>query len=171
MSPGFSGFRFFRVQVFLSPGFSGSRFFRVQVFEGPGISGFGSRVRVQGLVPCFRSSGLSLVLTIDFCYLQLIFFCILFEKDTKIISKNKQRNILKRNEFITERWGVPLLNFVGCPGTPLLNFRGYRVLLLNFEGGTRSWVLGSRGPGPTYTPCHGQTDLLDFQNTQSINLF
>ena len=27
---------------------------------------------------------LSLVLTIDFCYSQLIFFCILFKKDTKI---------------------------------------------------------------------------------------
>ena len=31
------------------PGFSGSRFFRVQVFQGPGFSGSGSRVRVQVL--------------------------------------------------------------------------------------------------------------------------
>ena len=29
------------------PGFSGSRFFRVQVFQGPGFSGSGYRVRVQ----------------------------------------------------------------------------------------------------------------------------
>ena len=27
------------------PGFSGSRFFRVQVFQGPGFSGSGSRVQ------------------------------------------------------------------------------------------------------------------------------
>ena len=31
--PGFSGSRFFKVQVFQGPGFSGSRFFRVQVFR------------------------------------------------------------------------------------------------------------------------------------------
>ena len=31
------------------PGFSGSRFFRVQVFQSPGFSGSGSRVRVQVL--------------------------------------------------------------------------------------------------------------------------
>ena len=37
------------------PGFSGSRFFRVQVFQGPGFSGSGSRVQVQVLevVICF----------------------------------------------------------------------------------------------------------------------
>ena len=46
--PGFSGFRFFRVQVFQSPGFSGSKFFRVQVVQGPG-PGCESRVRVQVL--------------------------------------------------------------------------------------------------------------------------
>ena len=56
---------------------------------------------------------------------------------------------------------VPLLNFVGGPGTPLfyvergpgvpfLNFRGSRVPLLNFKGGPGSGVLG---PGPTFTPC------------------
>ena len=43
--PGFSGSRFFRVQVFQSPGFPGSSFFRVQV-QSPG-----SRVRVQGPGP------------------------------------------------------------------------------------------------------------------------
>ena len=43
------------------PGFSGSRFFRVQVFQVPGFSGSGSRVqgpgpgsRVQGLGPGSR---------------------------------------------------------------------------------------------------------------------
>ena len=55
-SPGFSGSRFFRVQVFQSPGFSGSRFSRVQVFQGPGP---GSRSRVQGPNPGFRSSHFS----------------------------------------------------------------------------------------------------------------
>ena len=60
----------------------------------------------------------------------------------------------ENNEFIEERWGVPLLNFEvgpgilllnfkGGPGIPLLNFRGVPVPLLNFEG-----VLdpGSQGP-------------------------
>ena len=48
--------------------------------------------------------------------------------------------------------GVPLLNFEGDPGVPLLNFSGSRVPLLNFEGGP-----GSRGPGPTLTPCRTQS--------------
>ena len=41
------------------PGFSGSRFFRVQVFQGPGFSGFGpgSGSRVQGLGPRSRVQG------------------------------------------------------------------------------------------------------------------
>ena len=104
-SPGFSESRFFRVQVFLSPGFSGSRFFRV---------------RVQGLTPCFRSSLLSfLVLTIDFCYSQLIFFCILFKKD-----KNEWWNILKKMNSLKKGEGISLLNFEGCHGVPLLNFEG-----------------------------------------------
>ena len=53
---------------------------------------------------------------------------------------------------------VPLLNFEGGPGIPLLNFEGGPgVPLLNFEGGPRSLVprsrvLGSWGPGPTFTP-------------------
>ena len=63
--PGFSGSRFFRVQVFQGPGFSGSRFFRVLVQDpGPGSRvrvrvqgpGPGCRVRVQGTGPGFRSS-------------------------------------------------------------------------------------------------------------------
>ena len=33
---GFSGFRFFEVQVFQDTAFSESRFFKVQVFQGPG---------------------------------------------------------------------------------------------------------------------------------------
>ena len=43
--------------------------------------------------------------------------------------------------------GVPLLNFKGGPEVPLLNFRGSRVPLLNFEWGSRSWIPGSPGPG------------------------
>ena len=48
--PGFSGSRFFRVQVIQDPGFSGSRFFRVNIFQGPGFQGpvAGSRVRGPG---------------------------------------------------------------------------------------------------------------------------
>ena len=42
----------------------------------------------------------------------------------------------KKNEFIKEGWGVPLLNFEGGPGILLLNFEGGPgVSLLNFEGG------------------------------------
>ena len=37
--PGFSGSRFFRVQVFQGPDFSGSRFFWLWVFQGLGFSG------------------------------------------------------------------------------------------------------------------------------------
>ena len=62
---------------------------------------------------------------------------------------------------------VPLLNFIGSPGTPLLNFDGGPgVLLLNFRGVPGptfklwgrprvpgSWGPGSRGAGPTFTPC------------------
>ena len=38
---------FFQIKVFLGPCFSGFRFFKVQVFKRPGLSGSGSRVRVQ----------------------------------------------------------------------------------------------------------------------------
>ena len=54
---------------------------------------------------------------------------------------------------------VPLLNFEGGPGILLLNFEGGPgVPLSNFEGGPGSRVTGSqdsgsRGPGPTFTPC------------------
>ena len=51
--------------------------------------------------------------------------------------------------------GVPHLNFVGGAGVPLLNFEGDPgVPLLNFEGGAGSRIPGSRGPGPTFTPCY-----------------
>ena len=54
--------------------------------------------------------------------------------------------------------GVLLLNIKGGPGVLLLNFKGGPgVPLLNFEGG-----LGSRGPGPTFTPC------LFFENLQEF---
>ena len=67
---------------------------------------------------------LSLVLIIDFCYSQLIFFCILFKKDTKTNKLKKRRNIPKKFNSLQKGEGVPLLNFVGGPGVPLLNFRG-----------------------------------------------
>ena len=53
---GFSGSRFFRVQLFQGTGFSGSRFFRVQIFQGPGPGSRFFRVRVQNPGPAFRSS-------------------------------------------------------------------------------------------------------------------
>ena len=46
---------------------------------------------------------------------------------------------------------VPPLNFEGGPGAPLFLKGGggeSRVPVLNFKGG-----LGSRVPGPTFTPC------------------
>ena len=49
--------------------------------------------------------------------------------------------------------GVPLLNFEEGPRVPLLNLGESRVPILNFEGGSRSQDPGSRGPGPTFTPC------------------
>ena len=59
-------------------------------------------------------------------------------------------NLLKKGK------GVPLLNFEGVPGVSLLNFEGGpKVALLNFEGDS-----GSRGPGPTFTPCHFKLNLL-----------
>ena len=87
---------------FYSPEFSESRFFRVQVFQGPG-PGSGSKVRVQGLGSCFRSSRLSLLLTINLCYLQLIFICILSNKDTKINKFKKAKKYSEKNKFIKEK--------------------------------------------------------------------
>ena len=43
--------------------------------------------------------------------------------------------------------GVPLLNFEGGIGVSLLNFRRILGPILNFEGGCRSQVPGSWGPG------------------------
>ena len=58
----------------------------------------------------------------------------------------------EKNEFIKERWGVPLLNFKGGPGVTLLNFEGVPgVPLFNFKGVPgptfKLWE-GSRVPGP-----------------------
>ena len=47
---------------------------------------------------------------------------------------------------------VPLLNFVGGPGVPLLNFR---VSLLKFEGGPGSWVPESWSHFYTSTNLYG----------------
>ena len=103
---------------------------------------------------------LSLVLSIDFCYSQLIIFCILFKKDKKIRKLQKRWNNLKKMNSLKKGEGIPLLNFERDPGVPLLNFEvGPGVPLLNFRkvpGG--SWVSGSQGPGswgpgPTFIPC------------------
>ena len=76
----------------------------------------------------------------------------LVKTDTKIKAIMKY---CEKNEFIKERWEVPLLNFERGPGVPLSNFEeGPGVPLLNFRevpgptfkfwGGFR--VLGSRVP-------------------------
>ena len=49
-------------------------------------------------------------------------------------------NSLKKGE------GVPLLNFEGGPEVPFLNFRGVPGPTFKLSG-------GSRGSGPTFTPC------------------
>ena len=59
--PRFSWSRNFTVQTFQGPGFSGSRFFRVQVFwvqlfQGPVFFGSRSRVQVWDLGPGFKGS-------------------------------------------------------------------------------------------------------------------
>ena len=94
---------------------------------------------------------LLLVLAIDFCYLQFIFFYILFQKDTKI------------NKFIKESEGFRLSNFVGGPEVPLLKFEGDPgVPLLNFRelpGPTFKLLGGIPGPGPTFTPCRHRKKL------------
>ena len=51
----------------------------------------------------------------------------------------------EKNEFIKERWGVPLLNFEGGPGIPLLNLRGVLDLTFKLWGGSR--VPDPRVPG------------------------
>ena len=62
-------------------------------------------------------------------------------------------NSLKKGE------GVPLLNFEGGPGVLLLNFEeGSEVPLLNFRGVAGSRCPGSRGAGPTFTPCPFKCD-------------
>ena len=94
---------------------------------------------------------LSFVLTIDFCYSQLILFCILFKKDTQINKWKKRINILKKMISLKKGEGVLLLNFVGGPGVPLLNFEGGPgIPLLNFTGGAGSHFQTLRA-----VPCPG----------------
>ena len=61
---------------------------------------------------------------------------------------------------------VPLLNFVGSPGTPPLNFEGGPgVPLLNFRGGPGSRIPGSWGPGDVdYQVGHFLYDIIMYQN-------
>ena len=85
--PRFSQSRFFRVQVFQGPGFSESRFFWVQVFQSPGFSGSGSRVRVQGLGPGFRSSRQDVSLKL---------FLVALGRSTVILQTKRYPNISKK---------------------------------------------------------------------------
>ena len=60
-------------------------------------------------------------------------------------------NILKKSEFIKERWGVPIFKLWGGSRGPTFKFEGSPgVPLLNFRGGSRvpgSKVLKSHVPG------------------------
>ena len=83
---------------------------------------------------------LSLVLTIYFCYSQLIFFLSYFKKSRKI-SKKKRSNILKKMNSLKKGQGVPHLNFKKGPGVPLLKFDGVPGATFKLWGGPRSRVL------------------------------
>ena len=56
---------------------------------------------------------------------------------------------------------VPLLNFEGGPGLPLLKFRGFPGPTLNFEGGSGSQGSEVLGPG-VLVPLlhHALTDIV-----------
>ena len=60
---------------------------------------------------------LSLLLTIDFCYSQLIILVSYFKKAQKLRKKIKYS---EKNEFIKKRWGGPLLNFEWDSGSRVL---------------------------------------------------
>ena len=83
--------------------------------------------------------------TIDFCYSQLIF---------------KKMKYSEKNEFIKERWGGPTFKlWTGSWGS---TFKLWRV----------SWVLGSQGPGPTFTPCQPPTNVRkNFVHTKFWQIF
>ena len=67
----------------------------------------------------FRYTFLSLVLTIDFCNSQLIFF--LYISYLKKTQSKKRLNILQKMNSLKKVEGVSLLNFEGVPG---LGYRG-----------------------------------------------
>ena len=87
---------------------------------------------------------LSLVLTIDFCYSQLTFFCNLFKKTQNKISKKKT---IKYSE---KKW----IHSRRVRGGPTFKLRR-----LSWGPTFKLWRgaqgPGSRGPGPTFTPCLG----------------
>ena len=87
---------------------------------------------------------LSLVLTIDFCYSQLTFFCNLFKKTQNKISKKKT---IKYSE---KKW----IHSRRVRGGPTFKLRrlswGPTFKLWRGAEGPGSW-----GPGPTFTPCLG----------------
>ena len=111
----------------------------------------------------FKYTYLPLVLTIDFCNSQLILF--LYISYFKKIQRQKTIKYSENNEFIKERWGVPLLNFEEGPGILFLNFEGGPgVPLLNFRVVSGP---GSRCPGPTFTPCQYGRQIDTFKSVSS----
>ena len=95
---------------------------------------------------------LSLVLSIDFYYSQLIFFRILFKKKTQKWISKKTMKYSTKNEFIKERWGTPtfkLRKWSWAPTFPLLG----RGASPTFKLWGRSRGPGSRSTGPTFTLC------------------
>ena len=101
---------------------------------------------------------LSLVLTIDFCYSQLIFLASYFKNTKKLNKWKKIWNVLKKNELIKEGWGGstfklwrdcwgPTFNFSGGPGVPFLILRGV-------PGPTSKLWGGSSIPGPSVSGSH-----------------
>ena len=105
---------------------------------------------------------LSLVLTMDFYYSQLIFFCILFKKDKKTKQVKKDEISWEKMKLLKKGEGVLLLHFEGGHGVPLLNFRGVPDLTFKLWEDRESQVPafrgpGSRGPCPTFTSCQSKT--------------
>ena len=67
---------------------------------------------------------------------------------------------------------VPLLNFEGGPGVPLLNFSGSRVPLLNFEGvpGPGSQDPEVSAPGVLVPHSHHASHMCIFRNLKGVSI-
>ena len=78
-------------------------------------------------------------------------------------------NSLKKGEGVPllnfeEGAGVLLLNFEGGPGVPLLNFIGVPCPTFKLRRGTR-------GPGPTLTPCRDYKATFSLKRVFASYLF